>query len=224
MKIIKQYGLMRSGTCFTREFVHANFAGARVVANVLGWKHGPYRPETSLKGKSWLGDWNKPNTASLTMHSRKFVKSVIQAFENGNLSYVVTVRNPYTWVVAVSKYKSFNLTGVRIRNQMRHWNCVHRQWLEEIPEPVCFVRYEALRDKPAQTKARVGNCLGLSPRAQLKVPRLYSAPGVDYGRMFREKTKYIQKFNAKLLDVANKTLDPELMKRFGYDFIREPVR
>jgi len=223
--IIKQYGLMRSGTCYTQRFIHDNFKATTVVPNVLGWKHGPYRPEVSLNGKSWLGSWNRSNRYVLKgMHSLAFVRKVLNAYERGNLKYVVTVRNPYTWLMALAQYKQgVKLTAGQIRQRLGHWNKQHRQWLRDIPSSVCFVPYESLRDKPAEVKERIAGVLDLEPTPTLKVQKLYVAPGADHGRVFKPKP-YEKRWNARMLKVANSVLDRELMRLFGYAIMEKPIR
>jgi hypothetical protein len=222
--IIKQYGLMRSGTCYTQAFIHQNFENVTVVPNVLGWKHGPYRPEPTLDGKSWLGSWNKPNRHVLKgMHSRRFVQKIIDAFVDGKLRYIVTVRNPYTWLIALARYKGVTLTLSQIKQRLEHWNQAHLQWLKEIPEPVCFMQYETLRDAPGRGLALIAMDLGIEPKMRMRVPRLYVAPGADHGRVFHQKP-YAKVWNAKMLNVANSVLDRTLMDAFEYSIMENPVR
>ena len=224
MAYVKQYGLMRSGTCYTRAFIEANFRNVSVVENILGWKHGPHRPETDLKGKSWLGTWNKPNTYAVKMYGKRTVRRIIKAYEAGEMAYVVTIRNPYIWCVSAARYKGQRLTAPYVRSHMKHWSEQHRQWLRDIPtDSRMLVLYEALRDNPDGRKIAIEMFLGLKPKRGLHVPKLYVSPGVEHGRRFKQRHDYMKEYTPGMLKVANSVLDKGLMEYLGYEIVRKPV-
>lgn len=219
---IKQYGMKRSGTNFTKVFIENNFPGTCVVANILGWKHGYFYPNKDPLGGNWLGDHNKQNAEVMNKSNDDIVKAVFAQYDSGNMLYVVSVRNPYVWFAAVLRY----IPGLRadvktVLKYMGAWSTMHRHWLMALPSnKTYFCIYEKLLDNPSATKQEVADRFGLEGTKELNIEKKNVAPGAQFNTYFKKRTGCFSVFTQRLLNIANSALDPDLMAGFGYTFVR----
>lgn len=220
---IKQYGMKRSGTCYTKAFIEQNFKDVCVISNILGWKHGPYRPETKLKGSSWMGDHHKPNTHLISEKTQPIIEQIIDDYYAGKLRYVVTVRNPYYWIPAMISYHDhLRATPRTIYRLAKSWNNANGSWLRDLPGPLtAFISYDGLLDVPEMAKDIIGRRLGLEPFPGLDIPKRVVSPGAKYGLPFLPRKNAFMIYNQRILNRLNDILDPELMSYFQYTFIRK---
>lgn len=220
---IKQYGLKRSGTCYTKAFIEANFEDVCVVSNVLGWKHGQYCIETNLNGSSWMGDHKRPNTDLILDNSLEVIEDVIKAYKEDRLKYVVTVRNPYLWIPAMISYDTkLRATSAVIYQLARQWNLLNTGWIHDIDfSKAILISYDELLDYPEKVKLRIASKFSLKPNERLIVPDKIVSPGAKHGVPFLRRKNAFRIYNQKILNKVNEILDSHLMSVFGYTFIRK---
>lgn len=222
---LKQYGMKRSGTCYTKAFIEQNFIGVCVVANILGWKHGPHYIDKNYDGQSWLGDHRKRNRSIIDGENEKVIRRICAAYDTGNIGYVVTVRNPYLWLMSYAWYASVRLSAKAIQAYMHSWNKAHWGWLYSLPaQRTCFVRYEWLLESPDIVKKNIAVHLKhLAAKKDLVIPRKVVSPGIDYGQDYqeRDRKKIMKRWNRKWLAAANRVLDPALMAFFQYEVVKK---
>lgn len=216
---VKQYGTKRSGTNYAKAFIEANYPDVCVVANVLGWKHGPFKIDTDYAGLSWLGDWGRPNADLISAKSKPIVEAIVNQYETDRLLYLLVIRNPYRWIEAYFRYRGFRprLSLSVAKQYARHWSTANRRWVDALPADRTYVlSYDHLIDNPR----RIGNELTAFLRVMpvqggpIMPPGVVS-PGLDYGKPWRKKRRS-RLFTTVTLRAMKPFLDKGLMKMFGY--------
>lgn len=105
-RFIKQYGMQRTGTNWTRAIIEANFQDVRVLVNVLGWKHGLPEP------------WPEWIENHLRMHNNgeQIIRAeglnledvspsiLIDAAVGKKIDHVISIRNPYAYVFGLANH------------------------------------------------------------------------------------------------------------------------
>lgn len=192
-KMVKQYGLQRTGTNYVERLLRLNY-DVRVLTNKGGWKHGPYRlPEllgedldciVSIKNPlSWLWSMHKykPNGEHFRTHVR-----------NGRY---INLWNEY--------YRAFD------KLRLDH----HK---------VIVVRYEDVLENTQTTIERIAYLLGLESTTktfqdvETVIRSGHRVTRVKFDRSFYLKKKYLGSFDKELLTFAFMALDKELLREYGY--------
>ncbi|HWK88477.1 MAG TPA: hypothetical protein VNP72_00730, partial [Longimicrobium sp.] len=120
---LKQFGAKRTGTNYLRSLIRSNYAEADVVPlmHILGDKHAPPPPFEELWGASRGGDdpafsfvmgatRYAPPAAPKPEHPlqqdavRRIAAPLAQAFRQGRLGFVISVKDPYAWLVSMARY------------------------------------------------------------------------------------------------------------------------
>lgn len=199
-KAIKQYGLQRSGTNYSR-FLLTNHYHVDVWDNRGGWKHGFYRDV------------------------------------NYKVDVLVTVKNPYDWIISLHKYSnhpkdlseyirgSYNFEGMQGDNPMAYWNTMNKHWYNlEIPGyQKMIVRYEDLLKYPEDVTDGIAKQLGFSRNKEpYYIPEKTIEPNSlentdrPFDKDYYLKKGYLEQFSSADIEYINSELDEELMKKLGY--------
>ena len=88
LTFVKQYGLSRSGTNYTRWLIEHNFENVRVLSNIFGHKHLPYSAENiKLPVDYWLN-----SEKVKTDLSHKEISEAKKQLLHGEMVHVVTIK------------------------------------------------------------------------------------------------------------------------------------
>jgi hypothetical protein len=260
LRFIKQYGERRTGTNFVRLLLRLNFPDTNVLMHVLGdkhsapapldeiWKTVRERPEAAwdfVHGATFAApaESTTPEDKLLLQEIRRLAQPIAEAFAGGDLRYVVSVREPYAWIVSLSRYLGWTRGLERIpleRNDeiRRHcgiFSARHRAWLELMqrgPELALLARHE---DLLADTEPFLQEMASRWGYVRVEHPpepprQLVDAAHWDYSdlkvyRMDLPKQSYLRKEYLRaipqpVLEVMAESIDWKLMEHFGYAPIR----
>lgn len=121
MIYVKQFGLKRSGTNAARWLLEQNFRDVRVLADVMGWKHGPPRLSPTWNPSEWYPEHAKPIVMPLPAGMIADVKRQAAA---GEIRFHLIVKNPYAWIVSSLRWKGIRIeaaTEAIVRARAKHW-------------------------------------------------------------------------------------------------------
>jgi hypothetical protein len=221
IRYLKQYGLKRSGTNITKVSLSAWF-NTPVLTNEGSWKHGKHKIDLDRDGFSWSGDHNVRNSI-ICGRTDAQLTDIIKAYLAHEVAYVVTVREPRSWINSFLVYTGKNLTDKTVMAAIDMWNTMHRHWLDALASAqAVFITYENLVFNPAVVVAAIENTLQIHPiTTSLATPRRFVGPGsaqmqhVFDGGAYRQKIDRI-KYTAVQRRMITTHIDPKLMERFGY--------
>lgn len=205
---LKQYGEMRSGTCWTRALLVQNFKDAKVYTNALGWKHGgPSRK---------LFAWQERNPSV-------------------PLQFIICIKNPYAWLWSMldgiqtgrtPHFKRRNPWGDQklYRALIGRWNKKYKLWWDLMEKHGgCPIRQEDLLRNLQKALTKIGKKLGLTPRQKpFKNITQVVKPGQHIsGKTFSRRTFFLQRKYFKYLPkdlqrLTKKTLDWETAAKYRY--------
>jgi|SRR5579872_1773836 len=124
--VIKQYGERRTGTNYLKSLLEENFHHVLVLMHVLGDKHSApvelsrdfpasnanaYERVRILTAKSHAtGFWR--SNASQRAYMRSIASEAIDAVQNGELRYLISIKDPYAWGASVAAYDHYLPRGL----------------------------------------------------------------------------------------------------------------
>ena len=232
MRLVKQYGLPYSGTNCLRWILENNYR-CRVLSNILGYKHGPPSSGHSFEPETWYPPELEPAErifmkALPSVRSNKWpegrvAKKIVTAGFRG-LRYVLTIRDPYSWIWSVCHHKKLGLTTiseVSIQVLTGYW----AQRMDEYndfaathPRRTVVIDHEALTDADELRKAfarlrliSTGSLIQLPRRRVLQSgdrPSRLSNEAFDPG-VYSER-HYRRGFTRERLDLINSVLEGNL--------------
>lgn len=156
MKLIKLYGLERTGTNYIKALIETNFNSV-VFANLFGGKHLKFwlnqeRLENyklniikNIRDKGTLS--NAGNTQVATNFTENDIDNFKKNIISNGLSYVIIIKNPYSWLLSYHNYlknilrtKKGNLNENLIKDYSEHWSNIYGNWYKEIVKQRNFVK------------------------------------------------------------------------------------
>jgi hypothetical protein len=160
LRLLKQYGAKRTGTCYLWHLLGRNFEGVRVLTNALGWKHGqPVDPAAWLAGHPEAG---------------------LTAEDAAGVGNLVSVKDPYAWLVSICRFEHGGRYD-QAPGLVAGLNDLYAAWLG-LPR-LRVVRYEWLLLDLAGELGALGRQFGLRRRGDgfVDEPRVVR-PGEHAGR------------------------------------------
>jgi hypothetical protein len=233
MKYIKQWGLKRSGTNAARFMVEANFREVRVLADVLGWKHGSMSLEPEWDWRKWY-----PERGSGGHHplSNEEMDGVCAASRQGAIMHMLLVKDPYAWLVSSLRWRGDPIkiaSRELIKQRIRRWVSWSKEALrfralcaeQRIPCEIwrCEVfddelpRLRHVYDLDWKTMQTV-----LAPRPLRATGDLRQGAEMMHKRgrfdaSYYDDKRYLQEYRPEQLRTVAETLDPEVVERIGYN-------
>lgn len=232
MIFIKQYGLKRSGTNAARWILEENFSGVRVIADVLGWKHGAPRLTPSWNPRDWYPEHSTPRADPLTPGLLIALRTAVEA---GDIRYHLLVKDPRAWLVSAARWRSGNVdltSEPSVRRALDLWMRRGREFIafhaeaEAAGTPCVLTRCEDLMaDLP-----RIAAVLRLKRSAPTwRKPTMTFKPTGDLregvammeGRLYDEgyyaERRYLSRIPVPTERWIRDALDEDLVRSLGYE-------
>jgi hypothetical protein len=258
---LKQYGARRTGTNYLRALIRFNYAEADVVPlmHILGDKHSPPPPFDELwrqarddadpafsfvMGATRYAPPSNPSPDDPRQQEavRRVAEPLARAFARNALGFLVSIKDPYAWVVSVARYEGWTSWTSREEPLAGHladafarlcagYNACYAAWLAlaaRIPERCQVVRYEDVLADPAGTLGeldarfglrRAGDALvDLPTEAELAVWDLDDArpTPIPFDRSYYRDRRYLARLPPPLADAVTRSIDWELVAPLGY--------
>lgn len=199
---LKQYGLQRSGTNYTRMLLLKNYF-TNIVANEGGWKHGYYQATGSFRNEAHLIITVKDPFAwlvSICRYSFVHIRKTLPEF----------IRTKY------------GFEGLCNSNPIVHWNTMNLHWSNLIlnSHKVCVVRYEDLLEYPQEVCDVVAKRVGLYRQEnQFYIPKGKVSQNTTEGsgvfdRDFYLQKRYMKAFTGEDVKFIRSQLDERLLEEF----------
>lgn len=129
--VLKQYGERRTGTNYLRALLLANYPAAVPLMHVLGDKHSPpvafdrYWREAQADADP---DWSFVSRATFSAPSsttseqdenqrneiQRVAAHVAAAYKTDSLGFLISIKDPYSWLVSVARYLGWALGRSRV--------------------------------------------------------------------------------------------------------------
>ncbi len=254
---VKQYGEIRTGTNYLRALIQRNYPGIHVLSYIMGNKHAPPVPFDSLWAEAQQagGDaaFNFVSTATYTQrggasHPRDLTQReelarrashIARAYTSGALGFLVTIKDPYAWVVSAARFKGW----IRGDEQLQEWSmelmrdaCLgynrnYREWLSFVQAhypQARIVRYEDLLADPELEMTAIAGQFGwrrsgsFETIAAVVEPTQWDhLPVVEAPETFRPGyyagNEYLQRIPAEQMRLIGELVDWDLLRGYGYD-------
>jgi hypothetical protein len=256
---LKQYGAKRTGTNYLRALIRSNYPAEEVVPlmHILGGKHAAPPPF----GELWRRAQDDVDPAfSFVMgatryappanpdpdhpRQREAVRSLAaplaRAFCQGSLGFLVSIKDPYAWVVSMARFEGWTLhpgstspdpVEDRVAGLCAGFNACYAAWLalaRDYGERCHVVCYEELLADPGRMLCRLDTRFGLrrAGEALVDLPTHAGAAiwdldppvitGYSFNRAYYEQKRYFQHLPPPLVDVVTRSIDWELIAPLGY--------
>jgi hypothetical protein len=258
---LKQYGARRTGTNYLRALIRSNYPADEVVPlmHILGDKHAPPPPfdelwrlaqgeddpafSFCLRATRYAAPSNPhPDHPRQREAVRSIAAPLARAFSRGALGFLVSIKDPYAWVVSIARYEGWTSWSSRAMPLGGHladavacrcatFNDAYAAWLALARRsgPRCMVvRHEDLLADPAATLCaldarfglrRAGDALvDLPTEAELAVWDLEPAQttAVPFDRAYYLEKRYLARLAPPVLDAVTRSIDWELVAPLGY--------
>lgn len=239
MKWIKQYGMQRTGTNYAKAIIEKNFADCCVLSNILGWKHGTIEPLNR-----WIANHTRMGNDGKLCIESEGDKHPIDPFEiqaaiaSGEMRYVISVRNPYAFIVGVFTHWN-RLNGINwfarrdyigwIKYNCRKYNTGYADWIRlhrDWPMRSIVMRHEAIVHDPTAVLRAVHRRLDLEPVPQVRsmisgqVEATQDKGTVVSKTAFRRDwylaDGYLERLNDRMVNVIDAEIDWPTMAELGY--------
>lgn len=255
---LKQYGAKRTGTNYLRSLIRFNYAQSDVVPlmHILGDKHSPQPPLDELWRRAQDDDepafsfvmsatkYAPPASPSPELpRQRNAIRSIAaplaRAFREGSLRFLVSIKDPYAWVVSIARYEGWtdrgSPLGVYLAGAVAHqcagFNACYAAWLaleRQSPEHWHLVRHEDLLADPDRTLRELEAKFALRRcgQAHVDLPTEADAAiwdhdalqstGVPFDRAYYLDKRYFARLPPLLVDVITRSIDWQLLGPLGY--------
>lgn len=233
MIYVKQYGMKRSGTNYTRWLVQNNFVDVQPLSEILGWKHGPHPNDVDWTGSSWTDPSHTQEENERQALVAMVTDDLREAVASNNIRYTITTKNPYAWWCSYVRFTERPEPMVSVKDGIKLWNILHENWsclVQKNPLAI-IVRYEDLLLNLDKTMLQIAYKLQLEPKSgDFKDLEVRMARRSDLNWHMGPTTtqfdpshytdrKYLEIFDDKLLKTFGQLLAPSVMKRLGYEII-----
>ncbi len=236
MVYIKQYGAPRTGTNYVKWVIQVNWPDeARVLSNILGSKHGPYLEKMDWSGKGWI-----PKKAGIPQLVKAVTPEIRQAYDNGELRYVVIIKDPYCYYW--SNKRLFYQKGCSkkgIQHLTTAWNKLYLNWWDLVvnkrPAQSIIIRHEDLLEDLKGTLDKVAKKCQLpiqdsyknttKQMRTLNDAKWHTEKPLNSKRKrldptFYTERKYLKQLRDEEVGIITKFLDRSLMDEFRYEIVK----
>ena len=216
MNFIKQYGYYRTGTNYTAVLLERNLKNTKVITNGLGCKHDP--------AENWA-NWIDTNNRASGKKKKQLPKNLVAMVVAGQVGTVVTVKNPYAWLVSFLKYwkrrrvRSDAINDRFVRKRCRIFNKNYKQWCRL--DNLVILQYERLLVDPLKLVRTVSE--------KFKIPLVDVPSNIDtrvdphehirtdpFSPLYFTEERYMNDLLPKHKAILDKEIDWTFFKRFGY--------
>lgn len=136
LRVVKQYGEVRTGTNYLRALVQRNYPDVLVLSYILGDKHAPPvqfdaiwertaragadRAVNFVSAATYARPGSASYAADLTQRAEiaRRAARIARAYSSGKLGFLATIKDPYAWIVSVAKFKQW----IRGDEQLHEWD------------------------------------------------------------------------------------------------------
>lgn len=253
---VKQYGEIRTGTNYLRALIQRNYPDIHVLSYILGNKHAPPVPFDSIWSEAQHAgtdaEFNFVSTATFTQRGgashpkdrtqneelTRRAPQIAKAYATGALGFLVTIKDPYAWVVSAAKFNGW----IRGDEQLRDWSidmmrdaCLgfnrnYREWSSFVQthQPRAqLIRYEDLLADPEQMMTKIAGEFGWSrtgtfdPIAAVIEPTQWDhLPINEAPETFRPdyyvNKEYLQRLPETQMQLIDELMDWDLLRELGY--------
>lgn len=253
---VKQYGEIRTGTNYLRALIQRNYPDVHVLSYILGGKHAPPVPFDALwKQAQQAGEdaaFNFVSTATFMQrggasHPRDPTQReelarrsphIARAYATGALGFLVTIKDPYAWVVSAARFNGW----IRGDEQLRDWSmelmrdaCLgynrnYRAWLQFMQDSqprARLVRYEDLLADPERVLAEIAAQFGWQRSGSFEnIPAVVEPTQWDHLPVveaqdrfqpgFYTNGEYLQRLPAAQMEMVGELIDWDLLRDAGY--------
>ena len=252
---VKQYGEIRTGTNYLRALIQRNYPDVHVLSYILGNKHSPPVPFDSIREQATQTDdpaFNFVSTATFarrggashpkdpTQHAEltRRAPHIARAYADGTLGFLVTIKDPYAWVVSAAKFNGW----IRGDEQLQDWSmelmreaCLgynrnYREWFSFVRahnSHARLIRYEDLLADPEQVMSDIAVQFGWRRSGSFEtIPAVVEPtqwdhlPVVEAPDTFQPayyfNCDYLQRLPAAQMQVIGDIIDWDLLRDYGY--------
>lgn len=258
---LKQYGARRTGTNYLRALIRFNYAEADVVPlmHILGDKHAPPPPFDELWRRAQEDEDPafgfvmaatryapptdpSPENPRQQQAVRRVAAPLARAFAQGALGFLISIKDPYAWVVSIARYQGWTSWYARAQPLGGHladpfarlcagYNACYAAWLalaRQCPGRCHVVRHEDLLENPAGAldemdakfalRRNGGALVDLPTEAELAVWDLdaTATTPVPFDRSYYTERRYLARLAPPLVDAVTRSIDWELIAPLGY--------
>jgi hypothetical protein len=233
-RIIKIFGLQRTGTNYVEWLIRNNFKNIFVFTNQLGWKHG--LPPNALRRlmDSNLAALDENDRAELFKHkwfsSSDRVEPIRAMLAERRINFVFMIKDPYSWYLSFARYSGFRPFPIRIQ-AIQKWNQFYQSAIAfQAAHSDCsiMIKYEDLLGNMPATMDRVRLQFGFPPVATyLDISRTLR-PGFvvsqnEFNRGYYLEEKFLERYKPDDKLELGKQILPELAAQFGYRILLPTV-
>jgi len=226
MKIVKIYGLRRTGTNYLQWLLTNNFDRLVVLTDFPKWKHGLPVDFTVNNVKSAIDknlltdrDYKLSSDLSVLPHFN-------HSYTQEAVRHILCVKDPYSWYLSICKWKNiepFPLTKDKLE-QFFLWNYMGREYRKFVCYPissrVLIVRYEKLLSDLYHVLRSFEYVLDLEcPKTDYYIDNehnVYDDKPFGKRRHFYVSKKYLDFYSREDFDRIKDFLDKEVARDLGY--------
>lgn len=215
LKVLKQFGQYRSGTCVTAIIVREAFDIA-VLNRPMGFKHSQYNKEAWDTGIKHFG------------------------LTNVYVGVLISVKDPYSWIVSIDNFKGAGFVrssarygpgnraglpdeqvGNRLVQACGSYNMTLKSWLD-IDAPKAVVNYEDLLSDLRGAMEKVGQAFDIEIVNEPKLPHTVIGPGErvmhssKFDPEYYTEKKYLDQLTPAMKKIVDETIDWDIMATVGY--------
>lgn len=257
---LKLYGERGTGMNFVRATIFANYEDVEPLLYILGDSHSAPAPFEELRRDaesqpdpawSFVSSATRARSAGATAawthdqiaEMRRLARGITDAFDRNELRYLITIKDPYAWVVSLARADRWILGTMPLPDSFleplakacTRFNRMYASWIalaETYPQHSCIVRYEDLVRDSAFVFGAIEARFDLkrrAPRWQEVDTAVQPAPW-DGWRVSTSQTlfdrqavlerRYLTRIPAPHRAVIAEAIDWPLFERFGYAPLR----
>lgn len=253
---IKQYGEIRTGTNYLRALLQRNYPDIHVLSYILGGKHAPPVPFDALWEQaqqagadaafnfvstatySQRGGASHPKDPTQREELTRRAPQIAEAYATGNLGFLVTIKNPYAWVVSAARFNGWtrgdeplsDWSNELLRDACLGYNRNYRVWLPfvQAQQPRArLVRYEDLLADPEKELQEIARQFGWPSSGSFEpVPAVVEPTQWDhlpvneaaenFNPGYYAEEKYLQQLPDKQIELINELMDWNMFSPLGY--------
>jgi len=254
---IKQYGEERTGSNYLRAAILANYADPELLIHLLGDKHTAPAPLSEVRLETASDEdpayafvatatfgvpafathpWIEDQIAEI----RRVAVPLTDAFDRGELRYLISIKEPYAWAVSLAEAKGFMTRNMPLPPQFeqplasacRRFNRVYAAWIalaDAHPDAACIVRHEDVVRDPDLVIRTVAKQFALRRREsdwehidRVVLPAQWdgwtsSRSENPFDRAYYLERRYLDRIPHAHRRIIADTIDWDLFERFGYE-------
>lgn len=220
VEYIKIHGLQRSGTNYVQFLLNENLE-TEVLANIGGWKHGPYCFPWSL--------YQEVHIIVVVKNPYYWLFSLYNYWKEKKLG--MNLENCFFNQFLRSNTFFEQGKGIpclyRASNPVQYWNNMNFHWcsIRMNTKKLLIIPYEAALENPEEIVNLISEELKINKKTNFKLTTKKLEPngekynfGEDFDRSIYEKKKYLEFFDNESIEFVNNELDKELMNLLRYNY------